>query len=518
MSKQLIYNKAARLALLSGIKTLAYSVGATLGPLGNNVAIDKSWGAPNVIHDGVTVAKEIELEDPFENMGAQLVKEAASKTNDVAGDGTTTATILAYGMIKRGFDLIEGGANPMRLRKGMKEASEKLVAEIKKLSKPVIDDKEVEQIAQISAQDEQIGALIAKAVKQTGKDGVITIEEGNSTDITLDFREGMEFDKGYASAYFVTDREKMIAEIENPYILITDRKIVSLDEIVETLNKLVRSIKSLVIIADEIEGEALATLVVNNLRGNMKILAIKAPGFGDRRKAMLEDIAILTGGKMISGDLGEKLENIEISDLGRADKVKSDQDKTIVVNGKGTNLNERIEQIRSQISATTSDFDREKLQERLAKLINGVAVINIGAFTELEMREKKERVIDAVAATKAALEEGILPGGATTYPSLKIDTKLTGEEKQGFDLVVDSLNEPLRTLLENAGIQQMPESKFGWGIDVTDGIYKNMIEAGIIDPTKVSRSAIENSVSVASTVLTTMVLIANVKKEDNNGE
>src|SRR3989344_5303500 len=412
MAKQIKFSEEARQALVKGVNTLAQAVVTTLGPKGRNVALDKKWGAPNVVHDGVTVAKEIDLEDPFENMGAQLVKEAASKTNDVAGDGTTTATLLAQSIINIGFKNVTAGANPMILKVGMEKAVDAVVAEISKMSKKV-QDADVAKVATISAQDDKIGSLIAEALNKVGKDGVVTVEEGKGLELSIDYKEGMEFDKGYASPYFVTNPDRMESEVEDPYILITDKKISALNELLPFLENLVKVSKNLVIIADEVEGEALATLVVNKLRGTFNTLAIKAPGFGDRREEMLEDIAILTGGTVISEDTGRKFESVSIEDCGRADKVWADKENARIIGGKGTpvKLKARIAQIKRAIDESTSDFDREKLQERLAKLSGGVAVINVGAATEIEMKDKKERVNDAVAATKAALEEGIVPGG-----------------------------------------------------------------------------------------------------------
>ncbi|HKC14474.1 MAG TPA: chaperonin GroEL [Patescibacteria group bacterium] len=530
MAKQIKYGKEARQSLVSGVNKLADAVVTTLGPKGRNVAIDRKWGAPNVIHDGVSVAKEIDLEDPFENMGAQLVKEAASKTNDVAGDGTTTATLLAQSIINKGVALVDAGSNPMVLKTGIEKAVEAVVAEIKSMAVK-IQEGDVAKVATISAQDEKIGALIAEALQKVGKDGVITVEEGKGLELSIDYKEGMEFDKGYASAYFVTNPEKMEAEIEDPYILITDKKVSSIAEIVPFIENLVKVSKNLVIIADEIEGEALALLVVNKLKGTFNSLAIKAPGFGDRRKEMLEDIAILTGGVVISEDTGRKFESVTIEDCGRADKVWADKESSRIIGGKGnkTQIQARIAQIKRGIEAATSDFDKEKLQERLAKLAGGVAIINVGAATEIEMKDKKERVNDAVAATKAALEEGIVPGGGVTLlrsrrvlEKLKAKTEID-DEKAGIEIIYDSLSEPLKRIAKNAGenenlvlkkIEEMTEID-DYGFDVMTGQYKSMIKLGIIDPVKVSRSVVQNAASVGMMVLTTEALVTDIpeKKE-----
>jgi chaperonin GroEL len=539
MAKQIKYSSEARELLLSGVNQLADAVATTLGPKGRNVAIDRKWGAPNVIHDGVTVAKEIELKNEFENMGAQLVKEAASKTADVAGDGTTTATILARAIVVEGIKLITAGANPMIMRKGLRKAGETIVTELKKRAKK-ISLKDAANVAMISAGDAELGKLIAEALKKVGgKDGVVTVEEGKSLETTLEHKEGMQFDRGYASPYFSTDTEKMVAEIDDPYLLITDKKITAVADLLPFLEKFVKVSKNLVIIADEVEGEALATLVVNKIRGTFNALVVKAPGFGDRRREMLEDIAILTGGTVISEDLGKKLDNIEVEDCGRADKVVADKENTSIIGGKGTKskITARIEQIRRQISESTSDFDREKLEERLAKLSGGVAVINVGAASEIELKDKKERVVDAVAATKAALEEGIVPGGAITL--IDISQKMTNKdlnlnvsehsnEYAGFKIVKDALEAPFMTLMKNAGLdggqliaKAREVSREGMGFDVlkTESVEGarpiNMIDAGIIDPLKVVRSAVQNAVSVGSMILTTEALITDIpeKKE-----
>jgi len=532
MAKQLKYSKEARQSLINGINKLADAVVTTLGPKGRNVALDKKWGAPNVVHDGVTVAKEIELEDPFENMGAQLVKEAASKTNDVAGDGTTTATLLAQSIINKGVTLVDSGVNPMVLKTGIEKGVAAVVEEIKRMSVKLVEG-DVTKVATISAQDEKIGSLIAEALAKVGKDGVITVEEGKGLELSIDYKEGMEFDKGYASAYFVTNPDKMDAEIEDPYILITDKKVSALNELLPFLESLVKVSKNLVIIADEIEGEALATLVVNKLRGTFNALAIKAPGFGDRRKEMLEDIATLTNGTVISEDTGKKFESVTLEDCGRADKVWADKENARIIGGKGnkTQIQARIAQIKRAIEESSSDFDKEKLQERLAKLSGGVAVINVGAATEIEMKDKKERVNDAVAATKAALEEGIVPGGGVTLLKArkvlnKLKIKLTGDEKSGVEILYDALSEPLKMIAKNAGenetlvLKKVEEGKEeDFGFDVMTGEYKSMIKAGIVDPAKVARSAVQNAASVGMMVLTTEALITDIpeKKETPPG-
>ncbi len=529
MAKQIKFSEDARQALIRGVNILAKAVVTTLGPKGRNVALDKKWGAPNVVHDGVTVAKEIELEDPFENMGAQLVKEAASKTNDVAGDGTTTSTLLAQAIVNAGFKNVTAGANPMILKVGMEKGVEVVVAEIKKMAKTV-KDVDIAKVATISAQDEKIGALIAEALTKVGKDGVVTVEEGKGLEMSIDYKEGMEFDKGYASPYFVTIPDKMEAEIEDAYILITDKKISAIADLLPFLEGFIKVSKNLVIIADEIEGEALATLVVNKLRGTFNILAVKAPGFGDRRRAMLDDIAVLTGGTVISEDTGRKLENVKVEDCGRADKVWADKENCRIIGGKGTAaaLKARIAQIRRELDETTSDFDREKLAERLAKLSGGVAVINVGAATEIELKDKKERVNDAVAATKAALEEGIVPGGGVALirarqSLLKLrETLTTVDEKVGLDILYKALGEPTRWIAKNAGaddgwvLKTIEESKLAdFGFDAMDLTFKSMLSAGILDPAKVTRTAVQNAVSVGMMVLTTEALITDLpeKKE-----
>ncbi len=528
MAKQIKFGEEARQSLVRGVNILAKAVVTTLGPKGRNVALDKKWGAPNVIHDGVSVAKEIELEDAFENMGAQLVKEAASKTNDVAGDGTTTATLLAQSIVNNGFKNVTAGANPMILKVGMEKAVAVVVAEVKKMAKTV-KDTDVAKVATISAQDEKIGSLIADALAKVGKDGVVTVEEGKGLELSVDYKEGMEFDKGYASPYFVTNADKMEAEMESPYILITDKKISALNELLPFLESLVKVSKNLVIIADEIEGEALATLVVNKLRGTFNALAIKAPGFGDRRKEMLEDIAIITGGTVISEDTGRKFESVTLEDCGRADKVWADKENTRIIGGKGDKkaLQARIAQIRRAIDTSTSDFDREKLQERLAKLAGGVAVINVGAATEVEMKDKKERVNDAVAATKAALEEGIVAGGGVALlrtrkalAKLK-DSLQNDDEKTGIDILYKALSEPVRWIAKNAGadegwvMKKVEEAeKDGYGFNAMTMEFGSMIASGIVDPAKVTRSAVQNAVSIGMMILTTEALITDLPEKE----
>lgn len=521
MAKILKFDSEAREKLLKGINTLTEAVASTLGPKGRNVAIDKKWGAPNVVHDGVTVAKEIELEDPFENMGAQLIKEAASKTNDVAGDGTTTATILTQAIASEGLKNIQAGSNPMILRQGMEKAVEALVEELKKMSKKLTTPEEITQVATISAQNEEIGKIISEAIAKVGKDGVITVEDGKTMEMNVEYKEGMEFDKGYASPYFVSDADRMEASIEDPYILITDKKISAAADLVEFLNKFVAVSKNLVIIADDVEGEALALLIVNKLRGVINVLAVQAPGFGDRRKASLEDLAILTGGTVISEETGKKLDAVEITDLGQAGRVTSTKDSTLIIDGKGAKnaIEARIAQIRRELASTDSDFDKEKLQERLAKLTGGVAVINVGAATEIEMKEKKERVIDAVAATKAAIEEGIVPGGETALirvaKVLDTITFADPEAQLGVSIIRKSLDKPFRRLVKNAGMDEgvalskVLSAKGDEGIDVVSGELKDLVKSGIIDPVKVTRSALQNGASVAIMVMTTQVLITD---------
>lgn len=531
MAKQIKYGAEAQQALIEGVNKLAKAVVTTLGPKGRNVALDKKWGGPSVIHDGVTVAKEIDLPDPFENMGAQMVKEAASKTNDVAGDGTTTATLLAQAIVNTGFRLVTGGVNPMELKSGIEKAVDAVVAEIKKMAKPVKDG-DVTKVATISAQNEQIGSLIAEALTKVGKDGVVTVEEGRGLEVSIDYKEGMEFDKGYASPYFVTNADKMESEIDDPYILITDKKVSNLQELLPFLENLIKVSKNLVIIADDIEGEALATLVVNKLRGTFNTLAIKAPGFGDRRKEMLEDIAILTGGTVISEDTGRKFESITLEDCGHADKVWADKENARIIGGKGDakKLNARIAQIKKAIDNTTSDFDKEKYQERLAKLSGGVAVINVGAATEVEMKDKKERVNDAVAATKAALSEGIVVGGGVALlkarkvlQSLKKSLPIEGEQ-HGVQILYDALSWPLKWIVKNAGledgtifskIEDYTGKEPNYGYNVMTNTFGDMVAAGVVDPAKVTRSVVENAASVGMMVLTTEALVTDIpeKKE-----
>ena len=529
MAKILKFDTEAREKLLKGINILTEAVSATLGPKGRNVAIDKKWGAPNVVHDGVTVAKEIDLEDPFENMGAQLLKEAASRTNDIAGDGTTTATVLAQAIVSEGLKNIQAGANPMVLRRGIDRAVEALVAELQKMSKKITNLEEMNQVATISAQNEQIGKMISEALNKVGKDGVVTVEESKTMQMFVDYKEGMEFDKGYQSPYFISDSDRMEASLEDPYILITDKKISSMADLMPFLEKFVQVSKTLVIIAEEVEGEALTTLVLNKLRGAFNVLAVSAPGFGDRRKQMLEDIAILTGGTVISEETGRKLDTAEVEDLGRAGRVTSTKDTTLIVDGKGSKkaIESRVTQIKKELDKTDSDFDKEKLQERLAKLAGGVAVINVGAATEVEMKEKKERVIDAVAATKAAIEEGIVAGGevallrvAVALDKLKSDTP---EEQLGITLVKKALEKPFRKLVQNAGLDEgvaltkVLASTGNMGIDVMDGEIKDLVKAGVIDPVKVTRTALQNAASVAIMVMTTNVLITDKPEPEKPG-
>jgi len=521
MAKQIKFSEDARQALIRGVNILAKAVVTTLGPKGRNVALDKKWGAPNVVHDGITVAKEIDLEDPFENMGAQFIKEAASKTNDVAGDGTTTATILAQAIVSEGLKNIQAGSNPMILKHGIEKAVLALVEELKKMSKKLTTQEEIQQVATISAADKEIGRLIAEALQKVGKDGVVTVEDGKTMEMAVDYKEGMEFDKGFVSPYFVTDTDKMEASIEDVHILITDKKISSASDLVPFLEKFVQVSKNLVIIADEVEGEALALLVVNKLRGTFNVLAVKAPGFGDRRKESLEDIAILTGGTVVSEDTGKKFESVEITDLGKAGRVTSDKENTLIVDGKGAKakIEARISQIRRELASSDSEFDKEKLQERLAKLTGGVAVINVGAATEIELKEKKERVIDAVAATKAAIEEGIVAGGEVAL--LRVVKALDGvvaladEEKVGVEIVRKALQQPFRHLVKNAGIDEgvalskVMESTGNMGIDVMGGGLTDLVKAGIIDPVKVTRTALQNAASVAIMIMTTNVLVSD---------
>jgi chaperonin GroEL len=527
MAKDILYDQKARESLLKGVNALADAVRVTLGPRGRNVILDKSFGSPTITKDGVTVAKEIELEDKFENMGAQMVKEVASKTSDIAGDGTTTATVLAQAIYREGAKLVAAGNSPMELKRGIDKAVEVVIEELKKLSKPTKDQKEIAQVGTISANnDETIGNIIAEAMGKVGKEGVITVEEAKSMETTLEIVEGMQFDKGYISPYFVTNPDKMEAVLEEPVILINEKKISNMKDLLPVLEQVAKMGKTLLIISEDVEGEALATLVVNKLRGTLKVAAVKAPGFGDRRKAMLEDIAILTGGQVVSEELGIKLESISVTDLGSAKRIVIDKDNTTIVDGAGKrkDIEGRVKQIRTQIEETTSDYDREKLQERLAKLVGGVAVINVGAATESEMKEKKARVEDALNATKAAVEEGIIPGGGVAFIRTieKLSTlKLEGERQFGVQIVKKALEEPMRWIALNAGhdgsivIEKVKGGTGGFGFDAAKEVYvDDMQEAGIIDPTKVARTALQNAASVASLLLTTEAMIAE-KPKDN---
>jgi chaperonin GroEL len=529
-AKEIIFDQRARDAILRGVNILADAVKVTLGPRGRNVIIEKSFGSPTITKDGVTVAKEIELENKFENMGAQMVKEVASKTSDVAGDGTTTATVLAQAIYREGSKLVAAGHNPMDIKRGIDKAVEAVVAQLKTLSKPTKDHKEIAQVGIISANgDATIGNIIAEAMEKVGKEGVITVEEAKGLDTTLDVVEGMQFDRGYLSPYFVTDAERMEATLEDAYILIHEKKISNMKDLLPLLEQVARGGKPLLIVAEEVEGEALATLVVNKLRGTLHVCAVKAPGFGDRRKAMLEDIATLTGGKMIAEELGLKLEQVTLKDLGRAKRITVDKDNTTIVDGAGKkeDIAARVKTIRGQIEETTSDYDKEKLQERLAKLVGGVAVVNGGAATETEMKEKKARVEDALHATRAAVEEGIVPGGGVAYlRCLKALDKVTVSEgeKSGLDLVRRALEEPMRQIVENGGfegsivVNKVKESKeTAFGFNAQTGEYEDLVKGGVIDPTKVSRFALQNAASVASLMLTTMALVAEKPKEEEKG-
>jgi len=529
MAKQLQFDEAARQALLRGVEKLARAVKATLGPSGRNVILDKKFGSPTITKDGVSVAKEIELECPYENMGAQLIREVSSRTSDIAGDGTTTATVLAEAIYKEGLRNVTAGANPISLQRGIMKATEALVAELKKISKAVSDTKEIAQVATVSANwDEEIGGIIADAMDKVGKDGTITVEEAKGIETTLDVVEGMQFDKGYLSPYFVTDPESMEASFEDALILIHEKKISSLKDMLPLLEKVAKSGKPLVIIAEDVEGEALATLVVNKLRGILNIAAVKAPGFGDRRKAMLEDIAILTGGRVITEDLGIKLESVEISDLGEAKRLTISKDSTVIVEGGGTSeaITGRVNQIRKQIEDTTSDYDSEKLQERLAKLAGGVAVINVGAATETEMKEKKARVEDALHATRAAVEEGIVPGGGTALIRAQAalgDLGLSGDELTGAGIVARAVEAPLRQLVANAGregalvVEKVKNGKGGEGYNVATDKFEDLIKSGVVDPTKVTRSALQNAASIAGLLLTTEALITDLPEREAGG-
>ncbi|WP_407397199.1 chaperonin GroEL [Anaerovibrio sp.] len=520
MAKQILFDEEARRALEKGVDALANAVKVTLGPKGRNVVLDKKFGAPTITNDGVTIARDIELDDPFENMGAQLVRQVATKTNDIAGDGTTTATLLAQAMIHEGMRNVAAGANPMVLKKGIEKAVKTLVAELKKVSKPVESQKAIAQVATVSSADEEIGQYIADAMEKVGKEGVITVEESKGMETSLSVVEGMQFDRGYISPYMVTDTDKMEAVMNDPYILITDKKISTVNDILPILEQVVKMGKELVIIAEDLDGEALATIVVNKLRGTFKALAVKAPGFGDRRKAMLEDIAILTGGQLISEELGRKLDSVTIEDLGRARQVHSSKENTTIVDGMGEKsaITSRIEQIKKQIADTTSDFDKEKLQERLAKLSGGVAVIEIGAATEVEMKDKKLRVEDALHATRAAVEEGIVAGGGTTFidilPALDA-LEAEGDIKTGINIVRRAVEEPVRQIANNAGLEgsvvvaEVKNSAVGVGFDAYKGEYVDMIANGIVDPAKVTRSALQNAASIAAMVLTTETLVAD---------
>ena len=528
MAKVIKFNEDARKALEVGVDTLADAVKITLGPKGRNVVLDKGYGIPTITNDGVTIAKEIELKDPIENLGAQIVKEVATKSNDVAGDGTTTATVLAQALIKEGLKMVASGANPVFIRKGMEKASKKVIEELIKRAKKIESNSEIAQVGAISASDKEIGELIAQAMAKVGESGVITVEEAKSLDTTLEVVEGMQFDNGYLSPYMVSDSERMVVELDNPFILITDKKISSMKELLPILEKTVEMGRPMLIIAEDVEGEALATLVVNKLRGTLNIAAVKAPAFGDRRKAMLEDIAILTGGEVISEEKGIKLETADINFLGQAKKVRITKDNTVIVDGLGAkeNIAARVGQIKNAIEGTTSDYDREKLQERLAKLSGGVAVIKVGAATETEMKEKKLRIEDALNATKAAVEEGIVPGGGTILVQIAKaieDFKLEGEEGLGVDIVKKALYAPMRQIALNAGldagvvIEKVKSSEEGIGFDAAKEEYVDMVKAGIIDPTKVTRSAIQNAISVSSVLLTTEVAVANEKEESPMG-
>ncbi len=526
MPKQLLFHEEARRAVLRGVETLAKAVKVTLGPKGRNVILDKKFGSPTITKDGVTVAKEIELEDPYENMGAEMVKEVASKTSDTAGDGTTTATVLAEAIFREGLKNVTAGANPMALKRGIDHAVEEVIEALKKLSKPIKEKKEIAQVATIAANnDSDIGERIADAMDKVGKDGVITVEEAKGIETTLEIVEGMQFDQGYLSPYFVTDAERMECILEDPYILIHEKKISVMKDMLPLLEKIARTGKPLLIIAEEVEGEALATLVVNKLRGTLACAAVKAPGYGDRRKAMLEDIAVLTGGLAITEDIGRKLESIDLNDLGRAKRVTVDRENTTLVEGAGKTgaINGRIAQIKKQIEETDSDYDREKLQERLAKLSGGVAVVKVGAATETEMKEKKARVEDALHATRAAVEEGIVPGGGVallrTQSALE-KLKSEGDDRVGVEIVRRALEEPIRQLAQNAGVegsviaQKVKEEKAAVGFDVDKMGYSDMIQAGIIDPTKVTRLALQNAASIAGLLLTTEALVTDIPEKE----
>lgn len=531
-AKMIIYGDEARAKLKAGVDALSRAVATTLGPRGGNVALDKSWGTPQVVHDGVTVAREIELEDKFENMGAQIVKEAASKTNDIAGDGTTTATVLAQAIVEAGLRNISAGANAMVIRKGLEKATDLVVKEILKTAKNISSKEEKTQVATISAQSKEIGEIIADAMEKVGDQGVITVDESKGSEIELEYKEGMQFDKGYASLYFVTNPEKMEASIEDPYILVTDSKISNMQDLLGLLESLVQVSKNFVIIAEDVEGDALSTLVVNKLRGILNVLAIKAPGFGDRRKAMLEDIAILTGATLISEDTGKKLDSVKVADLGRADRIISEKDSTTIVGGKGkeSEIKDRMKILKGQISKATSDFDKEKLNERLAKLGGGVAVVKVGAATEAELKELKLRVEDAVNATKAAVAEGIVAGGGVTYLKVRKVLEgldLQGDEKTGSNILYEALERPVRLLIRNTGLddgkvlaeierKSLDEKNNNIGFDVLNQKYVDLVEVGIIDPAMVTRSALQNAVSAATMIITTECLVTDSPKSDKD--
>ncbi|MFC1981877.1 chaperonin GroEL [Chloroflexota bacterium] len=525
MAKQVVFDEEVRHALKRGIDTLADAVKVTLGPKGHCVALDKKWGAPSIIDDGVTIAKEIELSDPLENMGVQLVKEAATKTNDACGDGTTTSTLLAHAIITQGFKNKAAGAEALALKRGIEKATLAVVEEVKRVSTEVKGKEQIAQIGTITAKDREIGNLIAEVMEKVGKDGVITVEESKGLSYETEYVEGMQFDRGYISPYFITNAEKMVTEIEDPYILITDKKISAVSDLVPALEKILQVSKNLLIIAEDVDGEALATLVVNKLRGTINVVAVKAPGFGDRRKAMLEDMAILTGGKVISEEVGRKLDSVNVEDLGRARKVTVDKDNATIVEGKGADedIQGRIKQIKAQIEETTSDFDREKLQERQAKLAGGVAVIKVGAATEVELKERKHRVEDALSATRAAVEEGILPGGGVALlnalPVLD-KLKVEGDEAVGVDIIRKAVGEPIRWIAENAGkdgsviMDAVKKSKPGIGYNAENGEFVDMVEKGIIDPTKVVRTSLQNAASIAAMVLITESLVSDIPEKE----
>ncbi len=530
MAKQIIYQEEARRALERGVNNLADTVTVTLGPKGRNVVLDKKFGSPQITNDGVTIAREIELEDPFENMGAQLVKEVATKTNDIAGDGTTTATLLAQAIIRDGLKNVAAGANPMIMKRGIEKAVEVALGELEKMSKPVETKEDISQVAAISADDETIGELIAEAMEKVGKDGVITVEESKGFTTDLKVVEGMQFDRGYISPYMVTDTEKMEAVLEDPFILLTDRKISSIHDLLPLLEKIVQKGKQLLLIAEDVEGEALATLVVNKLRGTFTCVSVKAPGFGDRRKAMLEDIAVLTSGQVVSEDLGIEMKNVEIDMLGRARQVRISKEETVIVDGAGESdvIKKRISQIRTQIEDTTSDFDREKLQERLAKLAGGVAVIEVGAATETEMKEKKLRIEDALSATRAAVEEGIVPGGGIAYLNVaegfaQLEKDLSGDAATGMLIVKRALEDPVRIIANNAGaegsvvVEKIKSMDKGMGFNAANGEFENMMASGIVDPTKVARSAIQNAASISALFLTTEAVVTDIPEKNEGG-